>query len=103
MVVEKYDFLGSESVIIGLLRQIGLSDDVYSSKLQRYNCCDIFTITPQLVSLSQVSCSLQTSIDNKVIPVRCNKCQECSNLELISGCFWVIPSLFTVELGISLS
>ena len=41
---------GSESVIIGLLRQIGLSDDVYSSKLQCYNCCDIFTITPQLVS-----------------------------------------------------
>ena len=99
MVVKKYDFFGSESVIIGLLRQFVLSDDVYSSTLQCYSCCHIFTITPQLGSISQVSCSLQTSIDNKVIPTRCKKCQECSNLKLISGCFRVIPSLFIVELG----
>ena len=99
VVVKKYDFFGSESVIIGLLRQFGLSNDVYSSTLQCYSCCDTINITPQLGSLSQVSCSLQTSINKKIIPPSCKKCQEYSNIVFISGCFKVIPSLFIVELG----
>ena len=55
--------------------------------------------TPMLVSLSQVSCSLQTSIDNKGIPARCKNVRNVR----ISNSYQVVtgysPSLFIVELG----
>ena len=50
VIVKKYDFYGSESSIIKLLRDFCISNDTYSSSLQCYNCCDDFTITPQLGS-----------------------------------------------------
>ena len=100
VIVKQYDFYGSESSFIKILRKFGISNDVYSSTLQCYSCCDQFTITPQLGSLSNVTSTLQTSIDKRILPLKCKKCQsnDCS-LEQLSGYFLAIPSIFIIELG----
>ena len=100
VIVKKYDFYGSESSIIKLLRNLCISNDIYSSTLQCYSCCDNFTISPQLGSLSNVTSTLQASINDRMIPKQCKKCHsdDC-NLEQLSGNFHVIPSILITELG----
>ena len=100
VIVRHYDFYSSESSLIKVLRKFGISNDVYSSILQCYSCCDSFTITPQLGSLSNVTSSLQTSINNRIIPKICKNCHsdDC-NIEQISGHFNITPSLLIIELG----
>ena len=83
-----------------LLRNLCISNDIYSSTLQCYSCCDNFTISPQLGSLSNVTSTLQASINDRMIPKQYKKCHsdDC-NLEQHSGNFHVIPSILITELG----
>ena len=100
VILKKYDFHGSESSIIKLLRNLVISNDIYSSTLQYYNCCDKFTITSQLGSLSKVMTTLQASINDRMIPKHCKKCHSDNcTLEQLSENFHEIPSVLISELG----
>ena len=100
VIVPKYDFHGSEATIINLIRKLDISNDHYSVRLQCYNCCATFTTVTQIGSVQSVTFSLQESINAKMMPKKCIKCQSTeSNLEILSGAFNTVPYVFIVELG----
>ena len=76
VIVPKYDFHGSEATIINLIRKLDISNDHYSVRLQCYNCCATFTIVTQIGSVQSVTFSLQESINAKMMPKKCIKCQS---------------------------
>ena len=100
VIVQKYDFFGSESRIIKVLRKLDVCNDVYYCTLQCYNCCSSFSTKVQLGSIRFVTSSLQACIDNKFVPNKCKKCRSSNpNLELFMWHFQALPPLLVVELG----
>ena len=68
LIVQKYDFIGVESKIIHLLRRFNICNDKYYSTLQCFHCCSDFTTKVHLGNLTNVTSTLQNSIDGKFIP-----------------------------------
>ena len=100
IIVIKYNFFGSEALIIKLLRKFRLSNDVYSTTVKCYSCCDTFDASLQVGSFTKVTSTLQDCIDKKMILANCKRCQsDKSKLELLSGHFQNIPTIFVIELG----
>ena len=100
VVVPKIDFHGSESKIIELLRKLNISNHLYSVTLQCYSCCASFTNVTQIGSITEVTSTLQESINKKMMYKKCKKCDSAgSNLEILSGTFNAIPSILVVELS----
>ena len=100
VIVQKYDFFGSESRIIKVLRKLDACNDVYYCTLQCYNHCSSFSTKVQLGSIRFVTSSLQACIVNKFLPNKCRKCRSNNpNLELLMGHFQALPPLLVVELG----
>ena len=50
VIVPKYDFSWSDSRIINILRELDISNDLYSVTLQCYSCCTTFTTVIQIGS-----------------------------------------------------
>ena len=68
LIVQKYDFIGVESKIIHLLCRFNICNDKYYSTLQRFHCCSDFTTKVHLGNLTNVTSTLQNSIDGNLIP-----------------------------------
>ena len=100
VIVPKYESFGSESRIINILRELDISNDLYSVTLQCYSCCTTFTTVIEIGSISFVASTSLESINSKMRPKKCNRCQSAgSNLEIPLGAFNAIPSVLVVELG----
>ena len=98
--MQTYDFFGTESKFIQLLREFNICNDVYYSTLQCFGCCSDFTITVQLGSITYVASTLQTCVNDKLLPKKCKKCLATdTNIELLRGHFQATPPLLVVELG----
>ena len=98
--MQTYDFFGTASKFIQLLREFNICNDVYYSTLQCFGRCSDFTITVQLGSITYVASTLQTCVNDKLIPKQCKKCLATdTNIELLRGHFQATPPLLVVELG----